>query len=70
MDKLLPCPFCGGEAELIERTIHGEPDCYVRCKNMCVTQCGKWSDDGCYLNISKEEAISAWNRRKGGKETT
>lgn len=59
-EKLLPCPFCGGEAELEE--IPGSPftdelcTWGVGCKNCNI---GWYKDD-------KIEAIAAWNRRSGG----
>ena len=29
---LLPCPFCGGEAQMLIHTFNGVPNCYgVRC---------------------------------------
>lgn len=50
MEKLKPCPFCGGEAELYENYYHG---CNIYC-----LECGvEFECD------SKEEAIEAWNRR-------
>lgn len=58
--KLLPCPFCGGEADLVKYI--GKLDCKkfaVECRNIeCPTlPCTEW-----YLD--KEEAIKAWNTRK------
>lgn len=52
-DKLLPCPFCGGEAEY-----YGECDMvWVRCSRY-----------GCYAEMisrfdEPEDAVAAWNRR-------
>lgn len=52
-DKLLPCPFCGGEAEY-----YGECDMvWVRCSRY-----------GCYAEMisrfdEPEEAAAVWNRR-------
>ena len=51
--KLLPCPFCGGEAELLKGLC--ELDNYVMClKCRCKTK----------LYNTKEAAIKAWNTRK------
>lgn len=52
MNELLPCPFCGGGARLVDHNgIH-----YVDCDN-CSIQPGN-------NNLSsKEVAIAAWNRR-------
>ena len=53
--KLLPCPFCGGEAK-VESTLK---DRYrVICKRY--RECGATQ---LYAN-SKEEAIESWNTRK------
>ena len=53
MTELKPCPFCGGEARLIEAecgtTIHA-----VECV-LCQAKIG-WFDE-------KERAIEAWNNR-------
>ena len=54
-EQLLPCPFCGGEAEVIDL---GNPndDSYVHCTNRkCeVQQIARYTD---------AEAITAWNTR-------
>lgn len=51
MDKLKPCPFCGGEAAFLGET------CTIKCK-----QCG-----GAFIVtnplISRLEVSEAWNRR-------
>lgn len=49
-EELKPCPFCGGEAELITRNM--APDAFVKCENNCPRMC---SDD--------EKAIDEWNKR-------
>jgi transcription elongation factor Elf1 len=60
--KLKPCPFCGGEAELVCTTDnHHSP--YVRCKY------GVYLKPKCTANMypwrykTAEEAVEAWNRR-------
>ena len=60
--KLKPCPFCGGEAELVCTTDnHHAP--YVRCKY------GVYLKPKCTANMypwrykTAEEAIEAWNNR-------
>ena len=54
MEKLKPCPFCGGEAELIDAEIH--PRWYVRCK-------GKYCVEQSCCFASKTTAVMRWNRR-------
>jgi len=49
---LLPCPFCGGEAELTEENNIG----FIRCKKCpCGTK----------LDTDTSSLIAAWNRREG-----
>jgi hypothetical protein len=59
MDKLKPCPFCGGEAELklIGRFQYGlsANGWIVRCVKGCCRQ---------LFYASDHDAIEAWNRRK------
>lgn len=69
MTELLPCPFCGGEAELVE----GEYGMYlvgyaIYCKGTCGAKLGvtgrlceayEWTP---YFD-SEAEAIAAWNTR-------
>lgn len=57
-DKLLPCPFCGGEAKII--TQNSVDECYgVRCTKV---GCVAFDILPCYSE--KAEAIAAWNTRK------
>lgn len=52
MFKLKPCPFCGGEAQILiikEQKFHS-----VRC-----IKCRTLTD----IYETEEEAIEAWNRR-------
>ena len=53
--KLLPCPFCGGKAKLINT---GYNVCYVACNNGdCYMMC---ETPNCH---TKKEAIDSWNTR-------
>lgn len=54
---LLPCPFCGGEAQLeISANVFGERRFRVYCTGgICGARIG--------LRESMTEAVSAWNRR-------
>lgn len=59
MDKLKPCPFCGGKAEL-EHSGDRPAFSYIRCTNCCL------KSPGIMISFSKssdEEAIANWNRR-------
>ena len=63
-NKLKPCPFCGGEAELLDE--NGKEDMFfVQCKNI-------WK--GCKVlafthdYLTEQEAIEAWNRRTEGEK--
>lgn len=58
--KLLSCPFCGGEAELIKRVMSNcESWWYVTCLNGdCTIRVGTLH------RAKKEEAIKEWNTRK------
>lgn len=51
MTELKKCPFCGGEAELVDC---GKNEWFVRCTKGCVE--GK-------LYRQKCDAKNAWNRR-------
>lgn len=54
--KLLKCPFCGGEAELISETYHPamSPVFVVRCLE-CLAHSSVLGNP--------ERAVKAWNRR-------
>ncbi len=54
MPELLPCPFCGGEAEIV----NPHDDMYiVGCSN---EDCHMWC--GLAFNV-KEHAVKFWNTR-------
>lgn len=60
--KLLPCPFCGGEAnvcnniEANKKIINGNTRYAVRCTLGCYAMTNKYK--------TEKEAIEAWNTRK------
>ena len=64
-EELKPCPFCGGDAELIigfSREVF-----YVECTE-CRAMIGRSHKEGSCLRgrlhfDNKEDAIQAWNRR-------
>jgi len=59
MNKLLPCPFCGGKA----RWMYLKPIGWVMCKK-CGASSAALSDN--YEEADcQQEAIAAWNRRTG-----
>lgn len=68
MSELKPCPFCGGEAEIVKRDVEpqGDPwygkkiELFVGCK-----ECGACLFDECFHEGfgSEEQAMSAWNKR-------
>lgn len=65
--ELLPCPFCGGEAEIVH-SMENDPPCHydsvrVRCKN-CHASIEKRISDGYYGMYCDDETISKlWNNR-------
>lgn len=59
MGELKPCPFCGGEGEVVATKA------FEWCDNVYIVRC---ASDYCKVNpsvtsIEKKEAIEAWNRR-------
>ena len=53
-EKLKPCPFCGGEARLIDmRSLH-----WALC-----SECGARVQSAKYAEEGDAEAIAKWNRR-------
>ena len=54
MSELKPCPFCGGEATLWKDCLADRP-WHILCG--CGGRVGYF--------VTKEEAVTAWNRRVG-----
>lgn len=51
---LLTCPFCGGNARIIDLTDHEIKSYQIRCSDcMCKTE----------SRVSLHSAVNAWNRR-------
>lgn len=57
MSELKRCPFCGGEAEILEHDNGWAIWHCIMCKNCKASQ--EWRK-----GYTKEEAIKAWNTRK------
>tara|TARA_R110000868_G_scaffold118010_1_gene313150 strand:+ start:118 stop:336 length:219 start_codon:yes stop_codon:yes gene_type:complete len=55
MINLLPCPFCGGEARLVE----GEESAYVQCREVKMHRAMFFDGD----NDAANTVAEAWNRR-------
>lgn len=63
--ELLPCPFCGGEAELTE-VMAGTTEGWcptARHRTWCPMDGMEIGGDSCWPE--REDAIAAWNRRAG-----
>ena len=64
MSELLPCPSCGGEAELCTWYGGGE-----HCETVFTVMC---DNDDCPMDVktfdfhTEAEAIAAWNTRSAG----
>lgn len=57
MTELLPCPFCGGEADLIDMSDAYEAEYWV------AHQCPSGASAETYSYETAAEAIAAWNNR-------
>lgn len=64
--KLKPCPFCGGEAELLTMRYKDVEVYGVFCRADLDQEC----QHGHFIDNygTKAEAIAAWNRRSGHEE--
>ena len=72
--KLLPCPFCGGEAEFVRDTerkdiFQSSDYVYVRCKE-CHAQTSKIYYSAEFHKLDEEYVLveKAWNTRKPMQE--
>ena len=55
-EELLPCPFCGGEAEIVEVMDNPPETIAIQCKSGCgVSAHHKWMDESVL--------IKRWNTR-------
>lgn len=65
MIELKPCPFCGGEAEYIERGNQyiGIKETVVKCKKCHTKQVHKWLKMKFEFERIEQLTIEAWNRR-------
>jgi C4-type Zn-finger protein len=66
--ELLPCPFCGGKAEIIEKDVEPQGDPYYGKKLEKFPRCEKcWAClfDGYFHEgfYKDEDAAKAWNTR-------
>ena len=68
-EKLLPCPFCGGKAAVVERDVEPQGDPYYgqkverfpKCTECSAVVFDKYWHKGFYAD---EMLIDAWNRRR------
>ena len=61
MEKLKPCPFCGGKAEIVINKSKRGQTANIHCtKCSCRKTLLRYPD---YVGSIEEEAIEAWNRR-------
>lgn len=58
MEKLKPCPFCGGEPEILEISYYT----YVKCMN---AKCAINPITPGYLDADR--TVHEWNKREDGK---
>lgn len=63
INKLLPCPFCGGKAKIFGK--RRDRGYYITCTNDDC-DCSLGHSIGYYLSHkyeTKKDAVSAWNKR-------
>ena len=59
-NKMMPCPFCGGEAEISHKTVCMTEYSFVQCKE-CKAAIGRIPVSAAYC--SDQRAIETWNTR-------
>ena len=66
MVELKKCPFCGGDAEYIERGNEkiGIKETTVRCKKFCTKQEHKWLRYKFDFECVRNKTCEGWNRRE------
>lgn len=67
MDKLKPCPFCGGEAKMVIREDDGGYRAEIHCMSSCEIGCYAVSQHWALKKSwAEDDAVKAWNRRTEG----
>jgi len=62
-EKLKPCPFCGGEAEILPYLTNSDKNAYfVECCN-CRARVD-WYNDRTRKRVGKDRLPNLWNNRK------
>ena len=61
MEKLKPCPFCGGKAEMLINEYEDSRKEYLVACTECDGMVERWRK-------TEEEAVEQWNRRVNDKE--
>lgn len=61
MEKLKPCPFCGGKAEMLINEYNDSRKEYLVACAECDGMVERWRE-------TEEEAVEQWNRRVSDKE--
>lgn len=63
MVKLKPCPFCGGEAEiLIDTNCYNVPYAFVKC-GKCKAETLSYIHNKHNKMLFTDAAVESWNRR-------
>ena len=70
MEKLKPCPFCGGEAELQQGQWNRDGSMrgyvFARCTNCkAAARRVEYSAIEAHRGFDEQKASNLWNRRKG-----